>query len=160
MAKQNNKKGFTLIELLVVISIIGFLAVLALVAVTTVRRGARDSLRVNAISAMRKSLELYANDNDGNYPSSAGECVATTGSVGPALLASRALDSVMVDPSWPTAVPSNVTPGGTAIAPSNSFCYYYYSATSTKDYTVNYYLETDSRAGASGIHVSGPSGEK
>jgi len=61
--------GFTLIELLVVISIIGILAALVTVSFTASQRQARDTERKSDLSQYRTSLEIYANKNNGLYPS-------------------------------------------------------------------------------------------
>lgn len=66
------KKGFTLIELLVVISIIGILAAISLVSFTTSQRQARDTQRKSDIKQYSTSLESYANQNNGLYPSHTG----------------------------------------------------------------------------------------
>lgn len=57
------KKGFTLIELLIVIAIIGLLATLAIVSLTTAQRKARDTKRVADMSTIQKAVELYYSDN-------------------------------------------------------------------------------------------------
>ncbi|HVY72566.1 MAG TPA: type II secretion system protein [Candidatus Paceibacterota bacterium] len=61
-------KGFTLIELLVVISIIGILASVVLVSLTSARVKARDARRVSDLHQLQTALELYAT-NHGSYPS-------------------------------------------------------------------------------------------
>ena len=65
---MKNKKGFTLIELLVVISIIGLLSTLAVVALSNARTKARDAKRIADIKQFQTALELFAVDNNGNYP--------------------------------------------------------------------------------------------
>lgn len=60
-------KGFTLIELLVVISIIGFLATLAVVNINTSREKARNVKRRTDLKQIQTALELYY-DKNGNYP--------------------------------------------------------------------------------------------
>jgi prepilin-type N-terminal cleavage/methylation domain-containing protein len=61
-------KGFTLIELLVVISIIGLLSTVVLASLNTARARARDAKRAQELVQIRNALELYALDNDGQYP--------------------------------------------------------------------------------------------
>lgn len=62
-------KGFTLIELLVSISIIGVLAAVGLVSFSGSQKQARDSARKSDIKQYQNSLELFANQNSGLYPS-------------------------------------------------------------------------------------------
>ncbi len=66
--KYNSKRGFTLIELLVVIAIIGILSSVVLASLNTARLKARDARRISDIKNLQLALELYADDNDGNYP--------------------------------------------------------------------------------------------
>lgn len=56
---MNKKKGFTLIELLVVVAIIGLLATMVAVSLTSARSRARDSRRVSDIRNIENALELY-----------------------------------------------------------------------------------------------------
>jgi type II secretion system protein G len=64
----NKKRGFTLIELLVVISIISLLASVVLAALNSARAKARDARRISDLIQIRTALNLYASDNNGNYP--------------------------------------------------------------------------------------------
>ena len=60
--KLKKNFGFTLIELLVVIAIIGFITVLALAAMSTVRAKSRDAKRLADIKQIQAALNLYYND--------------------------------------------------------------------------------------------------
>lgn len=62
-----NKRGFTLIELLVVIAMIGILASIVLVSLTSARVKSRDARRLTDIRSFQTALELYA-INTGHYP--------------------------------------------------------------------------------------------
>lgn len=55
---SNNASGFTLIELLVVISIIAILSVVGIALFTTTQGKARDTKRVQDITAMSKAMEV------------------------------------------------------------------------------------------------------
>jgi type II secretion system protein G len=68
---MNNKleKGFTLIELLVVVAIIGLLSSIVLASLNSARAKGRDAKRISDLSELRNAIELYANDHNGNYPS-------------------------------------------------------------------------------------------
>lgn len=68
--------GFTLIELLVVIAIIGLLATIVAVAVTSVRKKARDTKRRADLKELQLALELYA-DANGGYPVTTGRLECT-----------------------------------------------------------------------------------
>lgn len=64
------RKGFTLIELLIVIAIIGLLATLAIISLTTAQRKARDTKRIADMKSIQTAVELYFSDKSA-YPSSA-----------------------------------------------------------------------------------------
>jgi type II secretion system protein G len=61
-------KGFTLIELLVVVAIIGILATVVLSSLSSARERARDAKRLADVKTIQTALEMYANDNGGEYP--------------------------------------------------------------------------------------------
>ncbi|MDR0462884.1 MAG: prepilin-type N-terminal cleavage/methylation domain-containing protein [Pseudomonadales bacterium] len=62
-------KGFTLIELMVVIGIIAILALLGVTSFQQATRRARDATRKSDLGSIRQALVLYRSDN-GIYPSS------------------------------------------------------------------------------------------
>lgn len=62
-------KGFTLLEVLVVISIIGILTSLALLSFEPSQKRARDTQRKSDLKQFQTSLEGFANNNNGLYPS-------------------------------------------------------------------------------------------
>lgn len=154
MKFKTSKHGFTLIELLVVIAIIAFLTVAAIVTFNIVRMNGRDTKRVAEISTITRALAMYLNDSVTGYPVSAGECLSQTSPIGAKLVAANVIAKVPTDPLWPTAAPSATDAStGAAISPSSNFCYYY-AAKSSTEYYVSYYLESNSKAGSAGIHVS------
>jgi len=65
--KSAKNKGFTLIELLVVLAIITLIFSLILASMSTARKKARDSQRVQDFAQFSKALELYYNQY-GMYP--------------------------------------------------------------------------------------------
>jgi len=71
LSNSRRKRGFTLIELLVVISIIGFLATLALVSLNSARIKARDTRRMSDLKQLQLALEMYFDSNSA-YPSTGG----------------------------------------------------------------------------------------
>ncbi len=72
LKKIEKSTGFTLIEILVVISIIGFLASMAVFALSDARVKARNAKRKAEVVQMQKALNLYADDNGGLYPDTTG----------------------------------------------------------------------------------------
>ncbi len=75
-------RGFTLIELLVVIAIIGLLSAVVLAALTTARNNGADGRRVADLHAVQQALQLYANNNNGQYPSTSGAWYTQCASAG------------------------------------------------------------------------------
>ena len=66
--KRQRDEGFTVIELLVVISIIGILSALIFPIVSIAREAAYFSRSKAELREVGVALEMYANDNGGNYP--------------------------------------------------------------------------------------------
>jgi len=70
------QKGFTLIELLVVIAVIGVIASVVLVNLSSARSKVRDAKRIAEVKQLMTALELYY-DANGHYPLSP-NCGATS----------------------------------------------------------------------------------
>lgn len=64
---KNRNKGFTLIELLVVVAIIGLLASVVLVALTSARSKSRDSKRIADMRQIATGFQVYFSENQ-TYP--------------------------------------------------------------------------------------------
>lgn len=60
---KNHSKGFTLIELLIVIAIIGLLATLAIVSLTTAQKKSRDAKRLADLKTLQNGVEIYFREN-------------------------------------------------------------------------------------------------
>ena len=70
--KVMKRKGFTLVELLVVIAIIALLMGILMPALAKVRAIARRLVCGTNLSAIGKSILIYANENDEEYPIAGG----------------------------------------------------------------------------------------
>lgn len=97
---MKTRKGFTLIELLVVIAIIGILASVVLASLNSARQKARDARRVADIREVQLALELYADANNGTYPTQGTDAAAST--------SLAALVTAGYIPAMPTAPGSSV----------------------------------------------------
>lgn len=64
---KSNKKGYTLIEILVVISIIGFIASIAMYTLNSARVKGRDAKRMADLEIIGKAIDLYY-DKHNHYP--------------------------------------------------------------------------------------------
>lgn len=63
------KSGFTLLELLVVVAIVGILIAITMVMLSDAKSKGKDTAKIQTLSDIRKSLQLYATDK-GGFPSS------------------------------------------------------------------------------------------
>lgn len=79
------RKGFTLIEIMIVVVIIGILAVALFPKLLGVLGKASDDARKIEVKNMATILMEYKNTN-GVYPTSSGECLSPTSSIGTKLL--------------------------------------------------------------------------
>lgn len=63
-------RGFTLIELLVVIAIIGLLSTVIAAPITEARKKGRDSKKISDLRSIYTAINIYTDDNAGDYPAS------------------------------------------------------------------------------------------
>ena len=66
---MTDKNGFTLLELIVVVAIIGVMAGFVVINFGGSREEAQNTQRRSDIRQYQTSIEVYANANNGNYPS-------------------------------------------------------------------------------------------
>ncbi len=104
MFKNKKQKGFTLLELLVVIGIIGLLASILVINLTSARRRARDTKRVADLRNLQTAAEDYYG-RSGKYPDTLGDLV--TGNQ---------------IPKWPM---DPLAPSSTSCAGNSDLCYWY-----------------------------------
>lgn len=105
---KKNQKGFTLLELLVVIGIIGLLASILVINLTSARRRARDTKRIADIRNLQTASEDFYGKK-GKYPALISEMV-TDGQI----------------PNWPL---DPLAPSGTTCTVNSDLCYWYASYT-------------------------------
>lgn len=101
MKARQTKPGFTLIELLIVIAIIGLLATLAIVSLTSAQQKARDAKRIADVKQLQNAVELYYSENTA-YPISsaaANDTWAEFGNTISSYLTNMPVDPENVDPS-------------------------------------------------------------
>ena len=72
MKKLLKKKGYTLIELMIVIAIIGIMASIMIPNFVRARAEAEMSACESNERNLANALDMYAVDNNGNYPTSSG----------------------------------------------------------------------------------------
>jgi len=104
MIRNKKEKGFTLLELLVVIGIIGLLASILVINLTSARRRARDTKRVADIRNIQTATEDYYGKN-GKYPTIISDLVSGT--------------QIAMWPLDPLA------PSGTSCSGNSDNCYWY-----------------------------------
>jgi prepilin-type N-terminal cleavage/methylation domain len=75
---RSRNQSFTLIELLIVVAIIGILAALIIVSVTTAAARSRDASRAEQFKEIQNALSEYYIQN-GSYPPQASWCYSLSG---------------------------------------------------------------------------------
>jgi len=70
MIQRKNKRGFTLVELMVVIVILGIIGTMAFVFVLDKPDKAKWEKARSDMAEIVKALNMYATENDGDYPDS------------------------------------------------------------------------------------------
>ncbi|OGD24798.1 hypothetical protein A2819_00960 [Candidatus Azambacteria bacterium RIFCSPHIGHO2_01_FULL_40_24] len=118
MFKNKKEKGFTLLELLVVIGIIGLLASILVVNLTSARKRARDTKRIADVRNLQTASEDYYGKN-GKYPTIISDLVTGT-----------------QIPVWPL---DPLAPSGTVCAANSDLCYWYAYFTPTGALGPQYY---------------------
>lgn len=114
---MSSSKGFTLLELLVVIGIIGLLASILVLNLTSARRRARDTKRVADVRNLQTAAEDYFGKN-GRYPVTIGDLV-TNGNI----------------PVWPQ---DPLAPPATNCTGNSDNCYWYAIYPATNPYSYHF----------------------
>ena len=123
--------GFTLIELLIVIAVISMLLSLVMVSFRTTRARARDAKRELEVKTIQTALKLYFTSFR-TYPVTTGPVIlARTDSISLLMASGETINEMPLDPI-------------------NADIYVYtYNSPIGSNYTVTYYLETDTIFGKS-----------
>ncbi len=70
-AINRKRSAFSLIELVIVVVIIGIIAAIAIPRMSRGATGANDSALVGNLAILRKAIDLYAAEHNGNFPADA-----------------------------------------------------------------------------------------
>ena len=118
LTRTSESRGFTLIELLVVIAIIGILSSVTLASLNSSRGKARDARRLQDVKQIQTALELYIDDNNGEYPDdiySAADGLALSGG-------KTYLDPVPQDPRASNYLYANLNATSGSCSKATGFC--------------------------------------
>lgn len=69
--KRGEKRGFSLLELVIVVAIIAIIAAIGIPRMSRGTRGAADSSLSGSLAVFRNSIDLYAAEHTGTYPTAA-----------------------------------------------------------------------------------------
>lgn len=136
------EEGFTLIEIMVVVVIIGILASMATASVIKLRSKAEDTKRLSDVRQIQFSLDRYAGDHGGQYPSDSefipgGSLVSRNGHV-----------------VYMETVPHNPLPQTEGDCPNTD--YQYVQGVDGRSYTLNYCLSNKMLDMKAGICIAMP----
>lgn len=156
---QKSGAGFTLIELLVVLAIIGLLAGVIMIALSTARVKARDAKRAGDIRQTISALEQY-HIAQGIYPTGTAS-VASAGN-GSLLSDANALNGSIepMTPNYLPIIPVAPVPadGSCSSAGVNSNDYWYQSADDGSTYTITFCLGKITGQWNEGVRYATPDG--
>lgn len=154
--------GFTLIELLIVIAIIGLLAGIISLGISSAKVKARDAKRAGDIRQFITALEQYYIHN-GTYPTGTGSTPAGPGGTGINLDDPTAMDAAYeaLIPNYVPYIPKAPTPADgdcldTLARGSNN--YWYESMEDGSNYTITFCLGKDTESWAKGIRSASSNG--
>ncbi len=160
MYKQKTQQGFTLLELLIVIAIIGILAGVISVSVSSARVKARDAKRMGDIRQTITALEQYYIKN-GTYPTGTASTVAS-GSLLSDTNTFNGSDDVFT-PNYLPFIPSAPSPAdGNCLDDSGrgNNNYWYETDGEGKTYTLTFCLGKGNENWAEGARIATPEGVK
>lgn len=69
--KTQTRRGLSLIELMIVVSVLAILAAIVVPRYTNANDTAKGSALATQLSTVKKALELYKTEHNGNYPTTA-----------------------------------------------------------------------------------------
>jgi prepilin-type N-terminal cleavage/methylation domain-containing protein len=136
---MQTKRGFTLIELMIVLAIIGLLSTLAIVAVGSANRKARDIKRLGDLNRIQAHLDLFYTDQN-TYPVGKNVLLGTTNAL------------CLNAQGWGPAGCSNPFMSKVPTPPDDAHPYVYTGSTST--YSITTELEGDMEGLSGSIKVT------
>jgi len=143
--KESKRHGFTIVELLIVIVVIAILAAITIVAYNGIQQRARDSIRADDLTTIKKVLLLYQAVNGGVQKTT------TYGGGGGWNLSSSANWLTFLEPTY-GKMPRDPVNTGTVGPMLGGLTYFYYcylagsgNLPATANVAIGYYSETGSQ---------------